>query len=128
MASISNIAINNRSMNEIIILSNRYATIENGNIVTDGNISTSNTTISNITTDDINLNLGGGRSVSVFDDLKNKATYTDIQYLSGIIYNYYNSLINYKNINNNNTNIMSNEITTLLSTVYTNYNNNAYTI
>ena len=50
-------------MNGTILLSDGYTTIENGNIVTDGNISTSNTTTSNIATDHINLNLGNSRSL-----------------------------------------------------------------
>ena len=68
MASISNIPTNSRSMNGIIILSDGVCNIENGNISTEGNIITSN-----ITTNDINLNIGGGRTLSVYDDLNNKA-------------------------------------------------------
>ena len=82
MASISNIPTNARSMNGIIILSDGVCNIEDGNITTDGDIITSN-----ITTNDINLNLPGGRSLSVFDDLNNEAYYTDIITLSGVVYN-----------------------------------------
>ena len=89
MASISNIS-NARSMNGIITLTDGFATIENG-IITSDNIITSN-----IITDDINLNIGDGRHLSLFDDLNNKAYYSDILSLSGLIYNY-------ENINNNNT-------------------------
>ena len=53
MASISNIPTNSRSMNGIIILSDGVCNIEDGNITTKGDIITSN-----ITTNDINLNLG----------------------------------------------------------------------
>ena len=53
MASFSNIATNARSINGIIILSDGVCNIENGNITTEGNITTTN-----ITTDDINLNVG----------------------------------------------------------------------
>ena len=81
MASISNIPTNSRSMNGIIILSDGVCNIENGNISTEGDIITSN-----ITTNDINLNLGGGRHLSLIDDLNDKAYYTDILTLSGIIY------------------------------------------
>ena len=79
MASISSLAINNRSMNGIIILTDGYAPNENGNIINDGNITTTN-----ITTDDIYLNLGGGRIIFVFDDLNNKATYIDVLFLTGL--------------------------------------------
>ena len=92
MASISNITTA-RSMNGIITLTDGYATIENGNITSD------NITTSNIITDDINLNLGNGRSLSVFDDLNTKAVYTDILSLSGIIYNNNISVISYENAN-----------------------------
>ena len=80
MASISNIPTNARSMNGIIILSDGVCNIEDGNITTDGDIITSN-----ITTNDINLNLPGGRSLSVYDDLNNKTYYTDIITLSGVV-------------------------------------------
>ena len=60
MASISNIPTNSRSMNGIIILSDGVCNIEDGNITTEGDIITSN-----ITTNNINLNLPGGRSLSV---------------------------------------------------------------
>ena len=70
---------NARSMNGIITITDGFATIENGNITSD------NITTSNIITDDINLNIGNGRSLSVFDDLNNKAYYSDILSLSGII-------------------------------------------
>ena len=109
MASISNIS-NARSMNGIIKLTDGIATIENG-IITSDNIITSN-----IITDDINLNIGDGRHLSVFDDLNNKAYYSDVLSLSGIIYNY-------ENINNNNVNIINSEIITLSSTIYNNNNN-----
>ena len=97
-------------MNGIIKLTDGIATIENG-IITSDNIITSN-----IITDDINLNVGDGKHLSVFDDLNNKAYYTDILSLSGIIYNY-------ENIKNNNVNIINSEIITLSSTIYNNYNN-----
>ena len=71
MASISNIS-NARNMNGIITLTDGFTTIENGNITSD------NITTSNIITDDINLNIGNGCSLSVFDDLNNKAYYSDI--------------------------------------------------
>ena len=112
MASFLNIPTNARSMNGIIVLSDGVATIENGNITTDGNITTSN-----ITTDYINLNLGGGRN-----DLNDKATYTDILCLSGVIYSNNISVINYKNSNNNTINLINNEIITLSSLIYTNNN------
>ena len=105
MASFSNIPTNAQSMNGIIILSDGYATSENGNNTTDGNITTSN-----ITTDDINLNLGGGRTLSVFDDLNDKATYTDILCLSGVIYSNNISVINYENSNNNTINLINSYI------------------
>ena len=60
MASISNIPTNARSMNGIIILSDGVCNIEDGNITTDGDIITSN-----ITTNDINLNVGNGRTISL---------------------------------------------------------------
>ena len=41
-----------------------YATIENGNITTDGDIITSN-----ITTNDINLNLANGRCLSLISNI-----------------------------------------------------------
>ena len=44
MASISNIPTNARSMNCIIILSDCVCNNENGNITTDGDITTSNIT------------------------------------------------------------------------------------
>ena len=99
MATISNIS-NARSMNGIITLTDGVATIENG-IITSDNIITSN-----IITEDINLNIGDGRHLSVFDDLNNKAYYSNILCLSGIIYNY-------ENINNKNVNIINSEIITL---------------
>ena len=109
MASISNIS-NARSMNGIRTITDGVATIENG-IITSDNIITSN-----IITDDINLNIGDGRHLSVFDDLNNKAYYSDILSLSGILYNY-------ENINNNYGHIINSEIITLSSTIYNNYNN-----
>ena len=96
MASISNIS-NARSMNGIITLTDGFATIENGSITSD------NITTSNIITDDINLNIKNGRHLSVFDDLNNKAYYSDVLSLSGIIYNYEN--------------IINSEIITLSSTI-----------
>ena len=65
-------------MNKIIILSYSVCNIDDGNI----------TTTSNITTNDINLNLGAGRSLSVLSNLEDKATYvyTDVFTLSGLIY------------------------------------------
>ena len=116
MASISNIS-NARSMNGIIILTDGFATIKNGNITTDGNITTSN-----IITDDINLNLGNGRSLSVLDDLNNKATYIDVLCLSGVIYTNNNSVISYENATNNTINLINNELVTLSSLIYTNNN------
>ena len=117
MASFSNIATNARSMNGIIILSDGFATIENGNITTDGSIISTN-----ITTDDLSLNLGGGRSLSVLDDLSLKATYTDILSLSGVIYTNNNSVISYENATNNTINLINNELVTLSSLIYTNNN------
>ena len=76
-----NYITNARSMNGIITLTDGVCEIEDGNISTDGNI-----TSSNIYTNDIHLNLGNGRSLSVFDDSNNKAYYTDIITLSSIIY------------------------------------------
>ena len=75
---------NARSMNGIITITDGFATIENGSITSD------NITTNNIITDDINLNIGDGRHLSVFDDLNNKAYYSDILSLSGIIYDYEN--------------------------------------
>ena len=96
MASISNIPTNSRSMNGIIILSDGVCNIENGNISTEGDIITSN-----ITTNDINLNLPGGRSLSVLSNLEDKASYTDVLTLSGVIYsNNNNNIINYELHNN----------------------------
>ena len=109
MASISNTS-NACSMNGIITWTDGYATIENGGILSD-NIITNNKI-----TDDIYLNIGDGRHISVFDNLNNKANYSDILSLSGIIYNY-------ENINNDNINIINSEIITLSSTIYNNYNN-----
>ena len=117
MASFSNIATNARSMNGIIILSDGVCNIEDGNITTDGNIKTTN-----ITTDDINLNLGGGRSLSVFDDLSLKATYIDILSLSGVIYNNNTNVISYENANNNTIILINHELVTLSSLIYTNNN------
>ena len=118
MASISNIPTNSRSMNGIIILSDGVCNIEDGNITTEGDIITSN-----ITTNDINLNLGGGRSLSVFDNLSLKATYTDILSLSGFINNNNNnSVISYENATNNTINLINNELITLSSLIYTNNN------
>ena len=67
------------------------------NISTEGDIITSN-----ITTNDINLNLPGGRSLSVLSNLEDKASYTDVFTLSGVIYsnNNNNNIINYE-LNNN---------------------------
>ena len=53
--------MNIQSMNGNSKLTVGYATIVMGNIAT-----------TNITTDDINFIVGGGRSLSVFDDLKKK--------------------------------------------------------
>ena len=64
-------------MNGLIILADRYIW-NNGN----GNIATSY-----ITTDYIELNLGGVRSLSVIDDLNNKAFCIDVLSLPGVIYN-----------------------------------------
>ena len=116
MASISNITTA-RSMNGIIKLTDGVCNIENGNITTEGNITTSN-----MTTDDINLNLGGGRSLSVLDDLSLKATYTDILSLSGVIYTNNNSVISYENATNNTINLINNKLVTLSSLIYTNNN------
>ena len=107
MVSISNIAINNCSMNGIIVLSDGYATIENGNITTNGDIITAN-----ITKNNINLNLANGRSLSLFPNLEDKATYTGILCLSGIIYNY-------DNISNNNINNIINEMKTIYIIIIT---------
>ena len=112
MASISNIPTIARSMNGIIILSDGVCNIEDGNITTEGNITTRN-----ITTDDINLNIGGGRTLSVYDDLNNKAYYTDIITLSGIVYNNYNTILS-------NENTTYNYAYSISSTVY--INNNTY--
>ena len=53
----------------------------------------------------INLNLGNGRSLSVFDNLNNKAYYTDIITSSSILYTnnntYNNNAINNYAISNN---------------------------
>ena len=76
-----NYITNARSMNGIITLSDGVCEIEDGNKNTQRNI-----TSSNIYTNDINLNLGNGRSLSVFNDLNNKAYYTDIITLSSVIY------------------------------------------
>ena len=95
MASISNIPTNSRAMNGIIILPDGVCNIENGNISTEGDIITSN-----ITTNDINLNLPGGRSLSVLSNLEDKASYSDVFTLSGIIYSNNNNVINYE-FNNN---------------------------
>ena len=87
-----------RSMNGIITLTNNFFEIEYGNINTQGNI-----TSSNIYTTDINLNFAYGRTISIFDDLNNKAYYTNFLMLSSIIYtniNIYNS-----DAVNNNSNI-----------------------
>ena len=96
-----NYITNARSMNWIITLTHGVCEIEDGNISTDGNI-----TSSNIYTNYINLNLGNGRSLSVFNDLNNKAYYTDIITLSSIRYtnnytihnNLYNSTLSKFNI------------------------------
>ena len=82
MASFSNVS-NNRSMNGIICITDGFATIENGTITT-----------SSIITDDINLNRNG-RHLSLFNELDDKAYYTDIICLSGQI----NSILAYENIN-----------------------------
>ena len=86
-----------RSMNGIITLTNNFFEIEYGNINTQGNI-----TSSNIYTTDINLNFAYGRTISIFDDLNNKAYYTNFLMLSSIIYtniNIYNSDAVYNNSN-----------------------------
>ena len=100
-------------MNGIVILTDRYTTNENGNIATDGNI-----TITNITTDYINLNLGGVRSLSVFDELNNKATFIDVLCLSGVIYNNNNSVISYENANNNTSNLIIHKLVMLSGLIY----------
>ena len=71
---------NARSMNGIITLTDGFATIENGSITSD------NITTNNIITDDINLNIGDGRHLSLINDLNDKEYYTDILTLSGNIY------------------------------------------
>ena len=117
MASISNIPTNARSMNGIIILSDGVCNIEDGNITTDGDIITSN-----ITTNDINLNVGNGRTLSVYDDLNNKAYYTDIITLSGVVYNNYNTILS-------NENTIYNYAYSISSKVYSNNNSfNNYAI
>ena len=88
MASISNIS-NARSMNGIITITDGFAIIENGSITSD------NITTNNIITDDINLNIGNGRTLSVFDDVNNKAYFTDIITLSSITYTNNNTYNNY---------------------------------
>ena len=55
-----NYITNSRSMNGIITLTDGVCEIEGGNITTEGNITTTN-----IYTNDINLNLGNGRTLSV---------------------------------------------------------------
>ena len=90
-------------MNGVITLTDGFATIENRSITSD------NITTSNIITDDINLNTGNGRSLSVIDDWNNKAYYSDILSLTGIIYNYEN--------------IYNSKKLTLSNTIYNNYNN-----
>ena len=70
----------------------------------------------NIYTNDINLNLGNGRSLSVFDDLNNKAYYTGIITLSSVIYSNNINVINYE-LNNNLYN------STLSNLIYNNNNN-----
>ena len=122
MAPFSNIATNARSMNGIIILSDGVATIENGNITTDGSIISTN-----ITTDDLSLNLGGGRSLSVLDDLSLKATYTDILTLSGVIYSSNNNVINYE-LNYNLYNSTLSNLIYINNNTYNNYaiNNNFF--
>ena len=84
-----------RSMNGIITLTNNFFEIEYGNINTQGNI-----TSSNIYTTDINLNFAYGRTISIFDDLNNKAYYTNFLMLSSIIYTN-NNIYNTDAINNN---------------------------
>ena len=77
-------------MNGIVILSDGYATVVNGILPSDNIIT------SNITTDSINLHIENGRHLSVFDDLNNKAYYSDIICLSGIIYDNNNLFLEYK--------------------------------
>ena len=84
-----------RSMNGIITLTNNFFEIEYGNINTQGNI-----TSSNIYTTDINLNFAYGRTISIFDDVNNKAYYTNFLMLSSIIYTN-NNIYNTDAINNN---------------------------
>ena len=106
-----NYITNARSMNGIITLTDGVCEIEDGNINTQGNI-----TSSNIYTNDINLNIGNGRSLSVFNDLNNKAYYADIITLSSVIYSNNINVINYE-LNNNLYN------STLSNLIYNNNNN-----
>ena len=121
MASFSNIATNVRSMNGIIVLSDGIATIENRNITTEGDIITSN-----ISTNDINLNLPGGRSLSVLSNLEDKASYTDVFTLSGVKYSN-NNIINYE-LNNNLYNSTLSNLIHIKNNTYNDYviNNNLY--
>ena len=80
MASISNSETNSCSMNGIIILSDGVCNIEDENITTEGDITTSN-----IRTKYINLNFPGGRNLSVFDDLRNKPYYNYIKFIWNLL-------------------------------------------
>ena len=81
-----------------------------------------------IYTNDMNLNLGHGTSLSVFNDLNNKAYYTDIITLSSVIYSNNINVINYELNNNLYNSTLSNLIYNNNNT-YNNYaiNNNLYT-
>ena len=117
-----NYITNARSMNGIITLTDGVCEIEDGNINTQGNI-----TSSNIYTNDINLNIGNGRSLSVFNDLNNKAYYTDIITLSSVIYSNNINVINYE-LNNNLYNSTLSNLIYINNNTYNNYaiNNNIY--
>ena len=79
----------------VLVLTHNFFEIEYGNINTQGNI-----TSSNIYTTDINLNFAYGRTISIFDDVNNKAYYTNFLMLSSIIYTN-NNIYNTDAINNN---------------------------
>ena len=81
MKNIMNYITNAWSMNGIITLTDGVCESEDGNRNTKKNITTTN-----IYANDINLHLGNGRSLSAFNDWNNKAYYTDIITLSGVIY------------------------------------------
>ena len=82
---------------------------------------------SNITTNDINLNLPGGRSLSVLSSIEDKARYTDVLTLSGLIYSNNNTIINYE-LNNNLYNSTLSNLMYINNNTYNNYaiNNNLY--